>query len=325
MAQEYNWKRHYSAPLELLEESPGFRRYYYTDKTGYGYVRELEVFDGLQIICNDLYLYKSGRPVSPSDSVIEITYCLEGRYECEVNDRYCFYLQEGDMSVGSVGRVESRGYFPTGRFKNVTMFVTPAIFVKESRMIVKHLGLDMNAALELANSSHKYFILHQDPSIRNIMTVLARAADEECMPRVKLAALAVLRLLSELTEEQTRDTTVYLNRNQIRLAKAVHERLASDLSGELTIARLSEEFGASPTSIKSAFKSVYGVPVNSWYRHCRLETAQRLLWETDMTAAEIAHAVGYTNPGKFSSAFHEMFGVTPTQYRSQMRQQGQVP
>ena len=43
--------------------------------------------------------------------------------------------------------------------------------------------------------------------------------------------------------------------------------------------------------------------------------AQKLLTETDSTIAEIAHQIGYENPNKFSSAFRQSFGMTPTQYR----------
>ena len=43
--------------------------------------------------------------------------------------------------------------------------------------------------------------------------------------------------------------------------------------------------------------------------------AQKLLTETDSTIAEIAHQIGYENPNKFSSAFRQSLGMTPTQYR----------
>ena len=315
MVKEYDWKKHYSSQLQLIHESSGMKQYYFKNRTGYGYVRELQVFAGMQIICNDLYLYKSGKNVPLSNKVIEITCCLEGRYECQVSDRYCFYMCAGDLAVGAVGRVESRGYFPTGRFRSVTIFVEPDIFSVEGRMIVKHLGLDFNTVWELAVRKPHYFILHQNPGIVHIMTVLADSAESENMPRVKLAALSLLRVLCEM-KDVPEDTTVYLNRNQIRLAKLVHARLADDLSGHLTIEQLSEELGASPTSIKTAFKSVYGMPVYAWQRQHRLLEAQRLLRETELPAAEIARLAGYGNPGKFSGAFRQMFGITPTQYRN---------
>lgn len=53
----------------------------------------------------------------------------------------------------------------------------------------------------------------------------------------------------------------------------------------------------------------------AYLREYRLQTAQKLLTETDASIAEIAHRVGYENPNKFSSAFRQIFGMTPTEYR----------
>ena len=57
----------------------------------------------------------------------------------------------------------------------------------------------------------------------------------------------------------------------------------------------------------------------AYLREYRLQTAQKLLTETDASIAEIAHRVGYENPNKFSSAFRQVFGMTPTEYRNENR------
>ena len=54
---------------------------------------------------------------------------------------------------------------------------------------------------------------------------------------------------------------------------------------------------------------------HAYQKEYRLQLAQKLLLETDCTVAEIAHRVGYENPNKFSSAFREAAGMTPTEYR----------
>ncbi len=67
--------------------------------------------------------------------------------------------------------------------------------------------------------------------------------------------------------------------------------------------------------IKSCFKGIYGSSVYAYQKEYRLQLSQKLLLETDCTVAEIAHRVGYENPNKFSSAFREAAGMTPTEYR----------
>ena len=50
-------------------------------------------------------------------------------------------------------------------------------------------------------------------------------------------------------------------------------------------------------------------------KKCRMETAMKLLRETDRQIADIASAVGYESQGKFTRAFKEESGMTPREYR----------
>lgn len=47
----------------------------------------------------------------------------------------------------------------------------------------------------------------------------------------------------------------------------------------------------------------------------RLEAAEELLTETDMSVRAIAQAVGYSDPYNFSRAFNSRFGYRPTAVR----------
>ena len=46
-----------------------------------------------------------------------------------------------------------------------------------------------------------------------------------------------------------------------------------------------------------------------------LEGTARLLRETERSVADIAQAVGYDSPSRFSAAFKETYGVLPREYR----------
>lgn len=50
-----------------------------------------------------------------------------------------------------------------------------------------------------------------------------------------------------------------------------------------------------------------------------MQTAQKLLLETELSVAEIANQVGYENPNKFSTAFKSMYEITPTQFRNNVK------
>lgn len=54
-------------------------------------------------------------------------------------------------------------------------------------------------------------------------------------------------------------------------------------------------------------------------RRVRIETAKKLLSETDLAMPAIARRSGFANAERLSSVFHSMTGMTPTQYRRQFR------
>ena len=71
-----------------------------------------------------------------------------------------------------------------------------------------------------------------------------------------------------------------------------------------------------------AGKSIHAAPVSYthlYLRTYRLQVAQKLLLETELSVTEIANKIGYENPNKFTSAFKETYGSSPTEFRKSVR------
>ncbi|MBQ6450721.1 MAG: helix-turn-helix transcriptional regulator [Solobacterium sp.] len=129
-------------------------------------------------------------------------------------------------------------------------------------------------------------------------------------------------IISDPNLVQSNNIPAYLSQKNVQLAKNVRKKISEDLSCHLTLQQLSEEFHASPTSIKTAFKSVYGETIGEYLKSFRLQEAQRLLQDTDWHILEIAELVGYSNPGHFAVAFREKYKMTPSEYRKSIRSKG---
>ena len=97
--------------------------------------------------------------------------------------------------------------------------------------------------------------------------------------------------------------------------RAVHDELAAHMDRRVTIEELSRRYLMNPTTLKAAFKSVYGNSIAAHMKEHRMEHAARLLRETDKSVAEIAREVGYESQSRFSAAFREAYGQLPTEYR----------
>ena len=103
----------------------------------------------------------------------------------------------------------------------------------------------------------------------------------------------------------------------IRLAvtASIRQYLVEHLDSRVTQAELAQRYHISLTSLKGAFKQVYGLPINTYLRRCRVQHAEQLLFTTDLSILEIAQRVGYDSPSRFAAMFKREKGITPRECR----------
>ena len=102
-----------------------------------------------------------------------------------------------------------------------------------------------------------------------------------------------------------------------RFCEYVTLNMDHDLSAEV----LTKELGISRTLLFEKVKELTGSTVNDYIKHLRIERAQALLRDTEMSVIEISETVGFAYPRYFSSVFKEVTGYTPTAYKKMINTQ----
>ena len=97
--------------------------------------------------------------------------------------------------------------------------------------------------------------------------------------------------------------------------RRVHDFIASHLDQKLTNAALAQIAGLSTGHFCTAFKQTEGTSPHHYVLQCRVRRAQQLLTSTQMSLAEIADTVGFSNQSHCIYYFREIVGVTPGEYR----------
>ena len=135
-------------------------------------------------------------------------------------------------------------------------------------------------------------------------------------PRVAAAALEHWdELVSRYAGADT-PRTPYFDRLQLEHTRQAHDYLLTHQGSRITLPELAAKFHLSQSSLKICFKALYGVPVASYLRGLRMDTAARLLQESDLPVAEIAHRVGFLTATSFIRSFKKVTGQTPGTYRN---------
>ena len=104
------------------------------------------------------------------------------------------------------------------------------------------------------------------------------------------------------------------------LTKFVRRFITSSLAdGEPTIARAAEAAEMSVRTFQRRLLDV-GLTYHQLLNEVRLETAMRLLVRSELSIAETARALGYSDPAHFTRAFKRWTGEAPSTFRQRLRQ-----
>ena len=96
-------------------------------------------------------------------------------------------------------------------------------------------------------------------------------------------------------------------------AKAI---LANNLEQPPSLSELSRKIGLNSFKLKKSFKELFGVPVFKYLQNERLNKANELLRQQNLSVQEVAWEVGYDSLSSFSNAFAKKFGYRPSEIRN---------
>lgn len=96
--------------------------------------------------------------------------------------------------------------------------------------------------------------------------------------------------------------------------------------GDITLAECAEKLGYHPSYIWRVMKNTRDITFTDYLAEQKLEMARSLLEETELSVAEIAEKLNYSNAQNFIRLFKKHMDITPGQYRKNRRKEaGQEP
>lgn len=159
-----------------------------------------------------------------------------------------------------------------------------------------------DAAREVAPVLHQLRAIHErhDPSERHLADATLRLA-LALVNRVQdtAATIATARAAAD-RREQIRPVLAYVD---------------GHCRESITLEDVAELVHVSPSRVRHVFKDVTGVSFKEYVTQVRVAEAKRLLLSTDLSVAEIARAVSYTNLHQFYKVFYRSCAMSPGEYR----------
>lgn len=135
--------------------------------------------------------------------------------------------------------------------------------------------------------------------------------------RENLLALLFSEIFSRYLPDEMLDTSYVPKKSQY--VTAIDTYIAVNSNRRIYLDDLARELHLCSKQVSRIIKKEYGCTLSELVMRHRIGIAQMLLVKTDMKSYEISVSVGYESPKDFRLNFKKACGVTPTEYRKQMK------
>lgn len=283
---------------------------------GNGEIHCFRIFDGVSVMLMQLEM-GSYTEIRTQVGVLEVNFCINGRFETSFSMRSHVLLKPGDMAIScydGLHGTKSESHFPLGYYEGLCLEIDPAAAGHWIRLNAPAFPIDFTALKQNLLGSKWYMVGSAGSRCEHVFRELYESASYADHTVLQLKVLELLLLLERIPQESGMDS--YYSAEQTLLAHHLRDHLLTNREGYVSLAQLAAEHEMSVSHLQKLFKQVYGVPVYRYIKEYRLEQAAVELVRSRKPITEIAQHAGYDNASKFSESFKKRYGKTPSRYRA---------
>lgn len=283
---------------------------------GSGEIHYYRLFDGVGILLLRLEM-ETYTEMRTQVGVLEVNFCINGRFETSFSMRSHVLLKPGDMAIScydGLHGTKSESHFPLGYYEGLCLEIDPAAAGHWIRLNAPAFPIDFTALKQNLLGSKWYMVGSAGSRCEHVFRELYESASYADHTVLQLKVLELLLLLERIPQESGMDS--YYSAEQTLLAHHLRDHLLTNREGYVSLAQLAAEHAISVSHLQKLFKQTYGMPVYHYIKEYRLEQAAVELVRSRKPITEIAQHAGYDNASKFSESFKKRYGKTPSRYRA---------
>ena len=247
--------------------------------------------------------------------IIQINYCKAGQIVWEMKSQNRIYLNPGDFSLHTMKVcTDSVLTFPKDIYEGLSIYIDLQEVSGNPPELLNGSTIFETILPKIFRENDAPVFLAGNEQTENIFSAFFNQPEGLKLPYQKIKTMELLLYLSKTELVSSQQLSEYKT-DQIRVVREIHGQLTRHMEQRITIEELSKKYLINPTTLKTAFKSIYGTSIAAHIKEHRMEQAAKMLKETDESIAEIARAVGYDSQSKFTAAFKAYFKVLPKEYR----------
>lgn len=126
-------------------------------------------------------------------------------------------------------------------------------------------------------------------------------------------------LFSDILTQYMLENSCEINNTGDELIQNAIDKINNNLHRKINLAKLADESFLSYVQFARRFKSVVGMSAQDYISAMRMNNAEQMLRNTDLSVKSISLGCGFANEYYFSNFFKKYYGYSPTQYRQMLK------
>lgn len=181
--------------------------------------------------------------------------------------------------------------------------------VKERKYSVEEFQEQMKIIITTTMKIYKSALINKESELLEFLDMFSFQTIDDYMEVVSEWVIGFNELISGNIDDD--------NTSQ-KIQKAV-EYIKENYATDLNMAVVSNYISMNYSLFSYTFKQYTGTNFVNYLKETRIGEAKRLLTETDMRIGEISQTVGYDHEKHFMKIFKSVTGLTPSQYRNNLK------
>ena len=204
--------------------------------------------------------------------------------------------------------------------KKVDIHIECSLLQKYFQGQLDQLPFSLNQALKYNNFDVEPYVSVITPTMQLVLEQILncpyQGMTEKLYLESRVLELIALQIDHYLESKEPLSKSVVIKFEDMERLHYAKEILVQRMDYPPSLLELAQLVGLNEYKLKLGFREVFGITPFAYLRDRRLEKAQRLIQEGDMSIEVIANSVGYANRSRFARAFRKKYGLNPREYKS---------
>lgn len=220
---------------------------------GNGEIHCFRIFDGVSVMLMQLEM-GSYTEIRTQVGVLEVNFCINGRFETSFSMRSHVLLKPGDMAIScydGLHGTKSESHFPLGYYEGLCLEIDPAAAGHWIRLNAPAFPIDFTALKQNLLGSKWYMVGPAGPRCEHVFRELYESASYAERGFLQLKVLELMLLLGRIPQERAADP--YCSAEQTALAHHLRDHLLTNREGYVSLAQLAAEHAISVSHLQKLF------------------------------------------------------------------------